>query len=102
MLKIMPSSHRDPEHFPRILAFLRDGVVEEVPPLRRASLLREAQFYSLDPVIMELEVCCEQKEEEAVDTNEMFLWKQQIGLPTLHATEMLQHGMGAQCAELEM
>ena len=76
MLSIMASSHRDPEHFPRILAFLRDGVVEEVPPLTRPSLLREAHFYSLDPVIRELEVCYEQKEEMgSIDTNDMFPWK---------------------------
>ena len=53
----MPFPCRDPEHFPRILAFLRDGVVEQVPPLTQASLLREAHFYSLDPIVRELEVC---------------------------------------------
>ena len=54
-----PHSHpRDPEHFPRILAFLRDGVVDEVAAQAHPSLLREAHFYSLDPLIRELEVCC--------------------------------------------
>ena len=48
---------RDPEHFPRILAFLRDRVVDEVIPCEHPSLLREAHFYSLDPLIKELEVC---------------------------------------------
>ena len=50
-------SHRDPEHFPRVLAFLRDGVVDDVPPQAHPSLLREAHFYSLDPLIAKLEVC---------------------------------------------
>ena len=52
----LPFPHRDPEHFPRILAFLRDGVVEEVPQLVYPSLLREANFYSLDNLIGALQV----------------------------------------------
>ena len=48
---------RDPEHFPRILTFLRDGVVDKVPPQAHPSLLREAHFFSLDPLVRELQVC---------------------------------------------
>jgi len=48
--------HRDPQYFPRILDFLRDGVVEDVPPEILAPLQREADFYSIDPLRQALQL----------------------------------------------
>ena len=48
--------HRDPEHFPRILTFLRDGVVAKVSQLVFPSLLREVNFYSLDNLTSALQL----------------------------------------------
>ena len=49
--------HRDPHHFPRVLAFLRGALVMgEVPLEEQPSLLREATFFSLDAMVHQLEV----------------------------------------------
>jgi len=55
-LRPTPFAARDPHHFPRILDFLRDGVVEVVPPEILAPLRREADFYSIDPLRQALQV----------------------------------------------
>ena len=79
----LPFSHRDPEHFPRILAFLRDGVVEDVPQVVYPSLLREANFYSLDNLVSVLQVLMERERWRRSQKD----WSERCLCQTVHSME---------------